>query len=518
MASLRGHAWQTMLQSGTEHAVSAATKAGVAAGEVAAICLTERAYDDAVRALDAGRGLVLYAATASRSVPELLRAAGRPDLADEWLAVGGAAAQPQLVPDDLRHRALLVLTGLRPGTGTSRVTAAGSGTARLLDPPDLSQVRSALVALDLDALVYLMPAAPGNAGAIVVVSANRPTAVLRCPRLTPGSAPAVGDYLRAVQARQDAVEQTIEVERRWRDSLDGLCRWAWQAGIEPLLGHLRGWGLHRTAHLGLVPMGALGAVPWHAAYRAEGTAAPRYAVRDLQLSYVPSARLLCEIAASADGPVGDDALIIGNPDGSLRRAADETRAIRDAFYPRGRFLGMDATADQLRGWLSQTRAGRGSLLHLGCHGTARTAQPWQSWLSLAQGQTLTAGELLDLASDGSTLVDLVLLAACETSATGEDYDEAFSLSTAFLVAGARSVIGSMWRVNDDATALFMFMVHHFLRDRRLPPAAALRAAQLWMLDPDRLAPSTMAPDLRDLAGRARWAKPAAWAGFTHVGR
>lgn len=126
--------------------------------------------------------------------------------------------------------------------------------------------------------------------------------------------------------------------------------------------------------------------------------------------------------------------------------------------------------------------------------------------------------MLDLVPDGSTLVDLVLLSACETNVTGEDYDEAFSLSTSFLVAGARSVIGSCWPVPDDATALLMYMVHHHLRERGLSPAAALRAAQLWMLDPDRAAPASMTPGLRNLADRARFAKPIAWAGFTHVGR
>lgn len=136
------------------------------------------------------------------------------------------------------------------------------------------------------------------------------------PDADPRTAPAVVDYLRATRDRQAATERRIEVEARWRDALDRLGEWAWPAAIEPLLDHLRGWRLGREPRIGLVPMGVLGAVPWHAASRTR-RGRTRYAVQDLQLSYVPSARLLCEVAA-APATIGEDALIVGNPDESLR--------------------------------------------------------------------------------------------------------------------------------------------------------------------------------------------------------
>ncbi|MFD9069352.1 CHAT domain-containing protein, partial [Streptomyces lasiicapitis] len=91
-------------------------------------------------------------------------------------------------------------------------------------------------------------------------------------------------------------------------------------------------------------------------------------------------------------------------------------------------------------------------------------------------------------------------------------------ATAFLVAGARSVVGTLWPVPDDATSVLMFMAHHYLRAEGEPPARALRRAQSWMLDPDRVLPPALPVSL---AHRARRIDPddlSAWAGFTHLGQ
>lgn len=158
--ALRGHAWAALLQSGTEHATQAAEKATAAALEVAAWCLRDNAPEEAVRALDACRGLVLHAATTSSTVPERLVAAGREDLAEEWRGAGADEAPDPLsvtraslsVPSALRRRVLAALTGEEalPGDGTPQ--------DRLLDPPTPAEIAAALRTLGKDALVYLVPA------------------------------------------------------------------------------------------------------------------------------------------------------------------------------------------------------------------------------------------------------------------------------------------------------------------------------------------------------------------------
>ncbi|MCZ0991612.1 CHAT domain-containing protein [Streptomyces diastatochromogenes] len=110
-----------------------------------------------------------------------------------------------------------------------------------------------------------------------------------------------------------------------------------------------------------------------------------------------------------------------------------------------------------------------------------------------------------------------MLSACETDLSTGDHDEALTLSTALVARGAADVVGSRWAVNDSATALMMAAFHHFLTSQDLAPADALRAAQLWMLDPDRRPPPGLGNPLRRDAARADLNEIHLWAAFTHQG-
>jgi CHAT domain-containing protein/Tfp pilus assembly protein PilF len=107
---------------------------------------------------------------------------------------------------------------------------------------------------------------------------------------------------------------------------------------------------------------------------------------------------------------------------------------------------------------------------------------------------LTAEEaaMLDLTS-----ARLAVLSACDTGlgnvAGGEGV---LGLQRAFQVAGARSVVASLWKVSDDATRELMERFYENLWDKKLPPVEALRQAQLWMLrerGPRGLAPQEGEP-------------------------
>jgi CHAT domain-containing protein len=113
---------------------------------------------------------------------------------------------------------------------------------------------------------------------------------------------------------------------------------------------------------------------------------------------------------------------------------------------------------------------------------------------------------------------LVSLAACGSDLARAEYDEALTLATAFLAAGAVTVVGARWDMPDSPTAVLMFMFHHFLTAVGLPARDALRMAQLWMLDPGRTAPAEMPARLAAEAGRADLAELSAWASVTHQGR
>ncbi len=89
--------------------------------------------------------------------------------------------------------------------------------------------------------------------------------------------------------------------------------------------------------------------------------------------------------------------------------------------------------------------------------------------------------------------DLVTLSACQTALGQAVGGEGFiGLSQALLVAGARSVLASLWKVDDTATALLMMRFYEnlwgqydeprngFSPRSRQPKAEALREAKIWL--------------------------------------
>ena len=82
---------------------------------------------------------------------------------------------------------------------------------------------------------------------------------------------------------------------------------------------------------------------------------------------------------------------------------------------------------------------------------------------------------LDLATD------LVVLSACQSGVGKEIKGEGLmSINNAFLQAGAKSVLSSAWKVDDNATAELMKYFYTNLTDKGLTPSQALRQAQLSM--------------------------------------
>ena len=538
--ALRGHAWAALTQSGTEHAAQAVREATDTAFEVAGWCLRDGAPEDAVRALDACRGLVLHAATTSRTVPERLAAAGHDDLAQEWHAAGldtaptdplGAVRAPVTVPSSLRRRVLAALTG------------ADSVQDRLLDPPSPDEIATALRALRKDALVYLVPVTEDTPGTAVVVTSTGAVHPVPLPMLAADAGP-LREYARlsaASVADRDMGPVTPPARPTapsLRGGLDRLCGWAWYAGMRPLLDMFDTAG-GRAPRLVFVPMDTLSLIPWHAAWGPGPDGGRRYALQDAEISYAASARLLCDVAARPAVAHSGAALVVGNPTGDLRYAGEEADAVQQAFYPRGRFLGRRAsgraagagTPQEVLAWLTDTadvkegaegaegaEGSEGAVLHLACHASIARDARRTAHLSLSGGE-LAAEELTEAVGEaGRGRLGLVLLAACRSHVSGRGYNEAYSLATAFLVAGARSVVGSLWPVPDDATSVLMFLTHHFLRTEGMPPAQALRRAQLWMLDPDREPPAELPQVLAARVGHIDPDDLSAWAGFTHLGQ
>jgi CHAT domain-containing protein len=97
-------------------------------------------------------------------------------------------------------------------------------------------------------------------------------------------------------------------------------------------------------------------------------------------------------------------------------------------------------------------------------------------------------------------VDLVVLSGCSSAmgkrVTGEGL---ISLVRGFMYAGARQVLASLWKVDDEATAELMARFYRAMWKEGQAPSAALRTAQL------------------ELMSQKRWRHPFYWAGFVLSG-
>lgn len=125
---------------------------------------------------------------------------------------------------------------------------------------------------------------------------------------------------------------------------------------------------------------------------------------------------------------------------------------------------------------------------------------------------LTASEAAQL----RLRADWVLLSACNTASP--DANEANGLSglaRAFFFAGAKSVLVSHWRIDDEVTATLVQKTVE-LRRRGVSKAEALQQASLSVMRSEDLRRDAMtAPEFRDLA--LRRLHPALWAPFVVMG-
>ncbi len=144
-----------------------------------------------------------------------------------------------------------------------------------------------------------------------------------------------------------------------------------------------------------------------------------------------------------------DVLAVAFDDGAIPGVTGEVESVARIWGSRASTLaGPDATTNLVR-----ERAPRARILHFACHGWCATTSAQTSGLRLAD-RWLNRRELRSLRLDA----DIVVLSACETGpgATGGD---SAGLASAFLAAGARAVLATMWTVRDDFCIQLMDNLH-----------------------------------------------------------
>ena len=296
-----------------------------------------------------------------------------------------------------------------------------------------------------------------------------------------------------------AVESGIDLEPDIRSALDLIAAGASEAACAPALrslGERLLTGVLEGIHPGVerlyvVVPAVLSGFPLESLpiAGAAGTVRPlgeRYAV-----TYLPGASVLRTVVGR--GPAEAGMVAFADPTGgegppSSPGAPSNLRRLRDIPLPnareearrvsRGNFrihLGADATREQAIG--PEARAA--AVLHFATHAEVDPIRGDLSALVLAGPDgVLTAGEIETL----DWRADLVTLSGCRTSG-GYTYlgEGTFGLARAFLLAGARSIVGSAWDVEDRAASRFMVLFYDALEAGH-PRDEALRRARVRMAE------------------------------------
>lgn len=270
--------------------------------------------------------------------------------------------------------------------------------------------------------------------------------------------------LGALEDEVRALREALEDEKsdRWRAPAQALHARL----VKPLAAALGG----RT-RLIVVAHGALHYLPFAALHDGNEYLLDRHALR-----FLPSASVVKYLRGTRVQKPGG-ILAFGNPDLGdprldLRFAQEEALAVA-GMVPQSRALvRREATETALREY-----AAGFTYLHFATHGEFKAEAPLESALLLSKDERsdglLTVGKLYSMRLDS----DLVTLSACETGlgkvASGDDV---VGLTRGFLYAGASSIVASLWKVDDQATAELMNAFYRGLaeKDKR----QALREAQL----------------------------------------
>jgi CHAT domain-containing protein/tetratricopeptide (TPR) repeat protein len=137
----------------------------------------------------------------------------------------------------------------------------------------------------------------------------------------------------------------------------------------------------------------------------------------------------------------------------------------------------------------------------------------------AEGEALPDDGILsadEIASLPLAHAQLVVLSACE-SGLGESVggEGLLGIQRAFQVAGARTTIATLWKVNDEATRRIMEKFYKCYLQEEMSPQQALREAQLWALNNPELVPR--GADLPEDDAASPRLLPQYWAAFTLSG-
>ena len=172
----------------------------------------------------------------------------------------------------------------------------------------------------------------------------------------------------------------------------------------------------------------------------------------------------------------------------LPYSRQEVLHIARLFPAQNRAIFMQAAATETM--IKKTPLEKYDIVHFACHGLLDEKYPFRSALVLSPDENQEEDGLLQVREIYGLRMNagLVVLSACHSgNGTLERGEGLFGLTRTFFYAGARSVLSSVWSVNDQSTAIFMEDFYKGLV-RGEDKITALRMTKLKMLRSGRSHP------------------------------
>lgn len=294
--------------------------------------------------------------------------------------------------------------------------------------------------------------------------------------------------LRSVQQRKDELEGLVQaylrdlrVPGRASAPMKERSRKLYDILIQPVEADLAD-----SQTLVLIPSGQLNFLPFAPLMAPDG----HYLLEKKVLLELAKPTDFLRIATSTPKPP-THVVAFANSTLDLPAAEEEGKSITAMFPGSKLFVEKQANKENLFKYGSEAE-----ILHFATHGVWDSTDSTKNHLELANGQELAQEEIFEMGLDGTSIVTL---SACNT-AMGETVADKYvaSLAEAFWIAGCRTVVASLWQVEDTSTGLLMTQFYEKLKEGK-PKGEALREAQMAVLHQEK------------------YAHPYFWSGFSMFG-
>ncbi|KAG1791600.1 TPR-like protein [Suillus plorans] len=331
--------------------------------------------------------------------------------------------------EETRYRRLV-----QDWNGTVEEMRKIEGFSRFLLPPLFSDLQHA----GHDGPIIVLLASESSCDAIIVTHEQPPTSI---------QLPTNFQKLAELEiAFREAVPKDAGPKGNQRALMEAL-RKLWEFVVRPVVENL-GAIARRGSRIWWCPTSVFNFLPLHAAgeYRKDGESLSRHYIS----SYTPSLTALIKARANHDKSPSVPFVAIGQnrPAGvlfTLDAVEPELELVRTLLPPPptvsfSKITSVDATKSRALSALQDN-----TWFHLACHGTQKFDEPFQSAF-LMQDQPLS---LLDIAHMDLSRHQFAFLSACETAVgVPATPDEVIHLAAGLQFAGVKSVVGTLWKVDD----------------------------------------------------------------------